>query len=205
MSGKNRIVFLKERAATFGLITVNIILFIICAISGNLLYNKGAFSLYYLYRGKEWQRLMTSMFLHADLDHLAGNMLLLYLAGEIIERNLGKWKFLLLYFFSGVAGSILYAVYEARTKHFVETIGASGAVFGLIGALLVLVVYHKGRYGDITLGRVLFMIIYMIYTGFRSTYVNNLAHIGGLLGGIVLMGLYMVMKRKTLERAGRYE
>lgn len=202
MDSKIRTAFFTERAAAFGLIAINILLFIISAFTGNLLYNKGAFSLYYIRQGKEWWRFITSLFLHADIDHLVGNMLLLYLAGEIIERNLGKWKFLLLYFFSGVAGSILYAAYEAETDYFVDSIGASGAVFGLVGALLVLVISYKGRYGDITLGRILFMIIYMIYTGFRTTYVNNMAHIGGLLGGIIVMSCYMLVRRKDMEKKG---
>ncbi len=193
---------MREKNITLGLIAINIVFFIISAFSGDLLYNKGAFSLYYLLYGREWWRLIISMFLHADINHLVGNMLLLYLSGEIVEKNIGKWRFLLLYFFSGIMGSFMYAAYEWVKKDFVGSIGASGAVFGLVGALLVLVVYYKGQYGDITLGRVLFMIVYMIYTGLRTTYVNNMAHIGGLLGGILLMGFYMLMRRRSLKEQG---
>lgn len=202
--GKTDIYYFRNRIITIGIIIINILLFIINAFSGDLLYNKGAFSLYYLQHGKEWWRLITSIFLHADTNHLIGNMLLLYLSGEIVEDYIGKWRFLVLYFFSGLTGSLLYAAYESGTGFFAGSIGASGAVFGMIGALFVIVIYYKGQYGDITIGRVLFMIVYMIYSGLHTTNVNNAAHIGGLLGGIFLMGIYMLLKRKTLKKTRGY-
>ena len=96
----------KEKITTTGLIAINLFLFVICLFSGELLYSEGAFSLRYLLQGREWWRLVTSMFLHADVDHLVGNMLMLYLAGELVERYVGKRKFVILYFFSGAAGSL---------------------------------------------------------------------------------------------------
>ncbi len=196
--------FFRVRLVTLGIIAFNILFFMVSAFTRGLLYNKGAFSVYYLLYEKEWWRLITSMFLHADVSHLIGNMLLLYLSGEIIEKYTGKWKYLMLYFFSGITGSLLYALYEFITDYYIETIGASGAVFGIVGALLVLVVSYKGRYGDITAGRILFMIVYMIYTGLHTVNVNNAAHIGGLLGGILLMGIYMLHERRMIKGARGY-
>ncbi len=201
---KPKMNFFRVRLVTLGIIVFNILLFIISAFTGDLLYNKGDFSIYYLLYKKEWWRLIVSMFLHADVNHLTGNMLLLYLSGEIIEKYTGKWKFLILYFFSGITGSLLYALYELMTDYYIGTIGASGAVFGIVGALLVLVVSYKGRYGDITAERILFMIVYMIYTGLHTANVNNAAHIGGLLGGILLMGIYMLYERGTIKNARGY-
>ena len=80
----------KEKITTTGLIAINIFLFVICLFSGELLYSEGAFSLRYLLQGREWWRLVTSMFLHADVDHLVGNMLMLYLAAELVEIYVGK-------------------------------------------------------------------------------------------------------------------
>ncbi len=190
----------KTKITTTGFIVINILLFIVSVFSGDLLYNEGAFSLQYLLQGQQWWRFITSMFLHADMDHLIGNMLMLYLAGELVEKYIGKWKYAFLYFFSGITGSLLYAAYEYLTDSYVDSIGASGAVFGIVGALLVIVVRHKGRYGDITIGRMLFMILYMGYMGIRASNVNNAAHIGGLLGGILLTCFYMLGRDPGGER-----
>lgn len=177
----------KERITTIGLIAVNILLFMISVLNGDLLYHEGAFSLRYILSGREWWRLIASMFLHADAAHLGGNMLMLYMAGELVEQYIGRWKFAVLYFMSGISGSLWYAAYEFLMNDYKDSIGASGAVFGVIGALLIIVVRHHGRYGDITAGRMGFMIAYMAYMGFRTPNVNNTAHIGGLLGGMILM------------------
>ena len=126
---------------------------------------------------------------------------MLYFAGEIVEKYLGKRQYVILYFFSGITGSLFYAAYEFYTGSYMASIGASGAVFGLIGALLVIVVRHKGKYGDITLKRMGFMIVYMIYMGLRTSNVNNAAHIGGLICGILLTCLYMLMQNRESERS----
>lgn len=190
----------KEKIVTIGFVAINIFLFIASVFCGDLLYNEGAFSLRYLLQDGQWWRLITSMFLHADADHLAGNMLMLYLAGELVEKYVGKRRFAILYFFSGISGSILYAVYEIMTGRYADSIGASGAVFGLIGALFVIVVRHRGRYADITIGRMVFMIAYMFYMGLRTSNVNNAAHIGGLLGGMVLTVFYMLIGNRESGR-----
>ncbi len=189
----------KERIMTIGLIAINILFFLISVLSGDLLYHKGAFSLQYLLAGREWQRFITSMFLHTDAAHLGGNMLMLYMAGELVEQYIGRGKFAALYFLSGISGSLLYAAYEFLTNDYKDSIGASGAVFGVIGALLIIVVRNHGRYGDITAGRMGFMIAYMAYMGFRTPNVNNAAHIGGLLGGMILMAAL-----KNKDRGRRY-
>lgn len=188
----------REKIATIGFIAINVMLFVISLFSGDLLYEEGAFSVRYLLSGGEWWRLVTSMFLHADADHLVGNMLMLYLAGEMVEKYIGKWKYVILYFFSGTAGSLLYALYEYYTGRYVDSIGASGAVFGIVGALFIIVLCNRGRYGNITVGRIGFMIFYMAYMGLRTSNVNNAAHIGGLFGG----GLLTVFYRLTQNFKG---
>lgn len=191
----------KEKITTIGFIAINILLFIISMCSGELLYQEGAFSLQYILRGWEWWRLITSMFLHVDLDHLIGNMLMLYLAGELVERYIGKWKFAILYFLSGIVGSLFYAAYEFLTGNYADSVGASGAVFGVVGALLVIVIRHKGHYRDITTGRMAFMLFYMGYMGLRTSNVNNAAHIGGLLCGILLTVFYELTGNFGKERS----
>lgn len=179
----------REKGLTISFVAANILLFLVSVLSGDLLYGEGAFSLRYLFSDGGWQRFLTSMFLHADAQHLGGNMLMLYMAGELVEQYMGNLRFAALYFFSGISGSLLYAAYEHATGRYADTIGASGAVFGVIGALIVIVARHRGRYAGISFGRIGLMAAYMIYMGFRTPNVNNAAHIGGLLGGMALAAL----------------
>ena len=173
--------------ATIILMIGNVIVFIISAITGDLLYNKGAFdSVLFSYR-IELYRLVTSMFLHADLTHLTGNMILLYLSGELVERYCGKIRYLLIYFLSGITANSFSGIVDILLERKTLSVGASGAIFGLVGALLFLVIFAKEEYKEITSGRLIFMIVYMLYTGFTTESINNEAHIGGLLAGFLIM------------------
>ena len=106
--------------------------------------------------------------------------------GDVVERCLGKVRFLILYFGSAIFGNLLSAAYELSTGSFYESIGASGAVFGLTGALLFLVIVKKGAAAGISLKRAVFAVVLSLYAGFGSAYVNNAAHVGGLLSGFLL-------------------
>lgn len=171
------------------LIGLNVIVFLIGLLLpqvGELMEAKGCFGIAYLLYQKEFYRLVTAAFLHADVEHLLNNMLLLYFCGEIVEKSLGKGKFLILYFLSAISGNLLSAAYEVLTGSFYDSIGASGAVFGLTGALLFLVAVHKGTAATMSLKRVLLAVLLSLYAGFSSAYVNNAAHVGGLLSGFLL-------------------
>ena len=163
------------------LTAVNVIVFLACQFYGNVLYSEGSFSVLYLIRNGEYYRLVTAMFLHADITHLVNNMILLYFGGEIVEKTVGKLRYLILFFFSGICGNLLSAVYELSTGSFYESIGASGAVFGLTGGLLYLVIAKKG----FIVFNTILMILLSLYSGFQSVRVNNAAHLGGLLSGLL--------------------
>jgi membrane associated rhomboid family serine protease len=128
----------------------------------------------------EWWRLVTSMFLHANFLHIAMNMYSLYFAGSILEQVIGRWRFGLLYLASGIAGSAGALVWSPNTA----TLGASGAIFGILGALFVL-----ERRGTIqTGGQILgLIVINLVITFALSSYISVGAHVGGLIGGVVLM------------------
>lgn len=134
---------------TVVLVASNVILFLIGLIlpkAGEWMESEGCFSVVYLlYEHSGFYRLITAAFLHADVEHLLNNMLLLYCCGDVVERCLGKVRFLILYFGSEIFGNLLSAAYELSTGSFYESIGASGAVFGLTGALLFLVIVKKER------------------------------------------------------------
>lgn len=134
----------------------------------------------------EWYRLFTSMFLHFGFSHLLNNMILLLFMGDILEELAGKWKYLLIYMGGGVLGNILSFYMERKTGGLIVSAGASGAVFAVIGAVFVILIRHKGRIRQMRASQMLFMIVLTIYYGFQSSGVDNAAHIGGLLGGMIL-------------------
>lgn len=165
---------------------INILVFAACHFWGRQLFDAGCFSVAYLLRGQEYYRLVSAMFLHVDIAHLINNMILLYFGGEIVEKTIGKGRCLLVFLLSGICGNLLSAAYELSTGVFYDSIGASGAVFGLVGGLLYLVVTRKGRAAQISVQRMILMIALSLYSGFQNVVVNNAAHLGGLIGGFLL-------------------
>ena len=139
----------------------------------------------------ELWRLVTSMFLHGDLLHLFSNMFSLLIFGSYIELSFSKVKFLLIYFISGFLGS-LFTVFFLPLNTI--SLGASGAIFGLIGAVLSMFIFERNN-PLIILG--LIYAFYFVITSFRPG-VNYFAHIFGLLGGFVTG--YMLRKKPLPEQ-----
>ena len=172
------------------LVSINVILYIVCTFTGDLLYNIGTFGVMDLIKNRDWYRLFTAMFLHADIQHLVSNMLVLYYIGNVVEKHIGHLQYIIIYFLSGLAGNVFSAGYELYTGIYISSLGASGAVFGIEGAMLMLAILNKGRITEITAGRLAFAIAFSLYCGFTSSYVNNMAHIGGVLMGFAAAGIF---------------
>lgn len=168
------------------LVAVNIIVFLICTFTGDLLYNRGALGVGELLQDGEVYRLFTSMFLHWNAEHLFSNMIVLYYVGAIVERELGTIPYMALYLVSGLAGNLFSVGYELFVNLYGRSAGASGAVFGVEGALLLLVMIRRGRLESMTVGRVAFAVAFSLYCGFASAGVNNAAHVGGVLMGFTM-------------------
>lgn len=175
---------------TICLVAVNVIVFIICTITGDVLYNKGANGVMLIIQDRSYYRMITSMFLHSDTGHLFSNMIILYFMGQIVERRLGHIPYAALYFLSGIAGDVLSMGYELLSGNYSVSVGASGAVFGVEGALLLLVLLYRTSLEYMTPGKVIFSVAFSLYCGFTSTDINNAAHIGGLLMGFALAAVF---------------
>ncbi len=128
----------------------------------------------------EWYRLITSAFLHASVIHIAFNMLMLWWFGQALEGALGRARFLGVYFVSALAGS---AGALLLSGEFVNTVGASGAVFGILGAGLVLERRQVYVFG----GGALFIVILNIAFSFAVANISIGGHLGGLAGGVLAM------------------
>lgn len=178
-----------------GLFVINLLLFTLCILTGNLLYDMGTLSYQQVMDG-EYYRIFSSMFLHADMSHIVGNMLILYYLGDIVERALGHVKYLILYLLSGVIAAFASMWCSYVSGDFISSLGASGAIFGMVGALLWVAIRNHGHIEIMSVRKVLFLIGYSLYSGLIGTNVDNAAHIGGLIGGFLLAILLYHKKRK---------
>ena len=134
-------------------------------------------------RNGEWYRLVTHLFLHGDIMHLGNNMLILFCLGNALEHYLGKFSYAGIYFFSGILAGLGSVVYNTDNT---VSVGASGAVFGVVGAMAWLVVRNKGRLPGFTGPRMLIFVLMSVYAGFADQGVDNAAHIAGLIAGFLL-------------------
>lgn len=152
---------------------------------------------YYLIKDGQIWRLITSIFMHGSLIHLLVNMYSLYILGNQVETYIGKWKYLFVYLISGICGSLLSAVLNPN----VVSVGASGAIFGLAGCLLYFGYHYRTYLGSAIKDQILPVIIINLIIGFSMSGIDNAAHIGGLIGGIIAtMAVGIDGKSKTSER-----
>jgi rhomboid protease GluP len=132
-------------------------------------------------RGEVW-RLVSSMFLHSGFVHLALNMLSLYFLGAFVEIAFGRARFLALYLTSGLAGGLAYLYFGAFGG---SVVGASGAIFGLLGGVLGYSL-RRGTFSwqNPLIRQLLILTALNLYIGFSVPNISNAAHIGGLLSGL---------------------
>lgn len=196
--------YYQKAYITITLIAVNILVFLALSVQGmtedpQFMLRHGAMYVPCVIEKGEYYRLVTCLFLHFGFDHLVNNMITLLVMGWTLELEIGRVRYILIYFSSGICGNILSAFFDIRIGEYAVSAGASGAIFGLIGALLYVAVRNKGRIGTITQRGLIFMILLTLYYGFTSTGVDNAAHIGGLASGFVL-GILLYRKRKSKYR-----
>lgn len=171
----------KKPIITYALIAINVIIFLLGMILNlsdtfiNLFANYGP-----LVTEGQYYRLFTSMFIHANLFHILFNMYALYLLGSQAEGFFGKGKFLVIYILSGISGSLLSILLNQGAV----SVGASGAIFGILGALLYFGYNNRVYLGNTLIREIVPVILINLAFGFMMTGVDNFAHIGGLIGGL---------------------
>lgn len=177
----------KKPIVTYSLIFICILVFILMYVLGNgstdnytlLVFGANVDT---LTKDGDYYRLFTSMFLHIGILHLLCNMYSLYIIGKEVENVFGKVKYLIIYLLSGIAGSILSLAFNHNTI----CAGASGAIFGLLGALLYFGYYYRTYLGATLTRSIIPVIVLNLIIGFTSSGIDNAAHIGGLVGGILI-------------------
>lgn len=170
---------------------LNVIAFILMQFTNlyggaNGLTMKGALSWLFIKEDGEYYRLLTSMFMHSDWGHLMNNMLVLLFVGDNLERAAGKLRYLSIYIGSGVIAGITSISYNMVMDNIVYSIGASGAIFGIVGAMLYILIVNKGRLEDISSRQMLLFAIFSLYGGISNARIDMAAHIGGFVAGLLL-------------------
>lgn len=146
--------------------------------------------------GNEYYRLFTCMFLHYGFAHIFNNMFSLFVIGYMLEPRMGKLRFAVVYILGGLAASAASLIYHWRTEAYAVSAGASGAVYAMIGAYIVVMLLHDRAHFDPL--RIIFVMLMPLISAFRDVDIDNAAHIGGLVAGIILTYLIeKLWKRKS--------
>lgn len=186
---------------TVGLLVMNVIVYLVMELLGDtrdglFVASYGGMYPAFLLYNHQWWRLLTAGFIHFGAAHLVNNMVVLYCMGTRLEHMVGHIRFLIIYVVSLLGGSLLSYAVMVQTGDYAVSAGASGAVFGIIGGLLWVVMLHRGRMEDLTTGRIIFMILLTVYYGFSSSGVDNWGHIGGVLTGFLVTVILYHRKRQ---------
>ena len=178
---------------TRGIIAINIIMYIVTAYLSYVYANGSIFNsdtrvlillgakVNELIAKGQYFRLVSCMFLHGGIVHVGVNMYSLYAIGPMVEKVYGKAKYIAIYFVSGICASILSYICSTSVS-----IGASGAIFGLLGAVLVFAIKSKGKAGSGFIRSILSVIFINIFIGVALPNIDNFGHIGGLIGGMLI-------------------
>ena len=179
----NKVFSPKIPIITTILIAINVLIFLFGIFFGARDFLINTFAVYGPFiREGDFYRLITGIFLHADILHLVFNMYSLYVIGSQIESFFGKTKFILIYLFSGLMGSLLSILLNGN----IPSIGASGAIFGLLGAMLYFGYYYRVYLGNTLTSQIVPIILVNLLIGFTTSGIDNFGHIGGLIGGFLI-------------------
>lgn len=196
-----------QRRKIFGIVTpflvlLNIIIFIISSViqkkTGRVINYNLALNLEDVLFRYEYYRLITAMFVHFGFLHLVSNMMVLLVAGARIENQIGKVKFLIAYFVTGIFASVisLCSCYFGDVYDYAG--GASGAIFGLLGVLIVITL-SKTHTSGVSLWNLGILIVLTIINGCVSEEIDNAAHLGGLFAGIIIGVVLILCKQKVVK------
>ncbi len=187
---------MKKPFVTYSLIAINVFVFffeLLYGIQETAYY--GANIAEYV-RDGEIYRLITSAFMHAGMLHLMCNMYCLYVIGPQLESFFGKTKFLIIYLVSAITGNLMSMLFTTGAS-----VGASGAIFGLFGAMLYFGYHYRVYLGNVMKSQLIPLIILNLLLGFMVSGIDNAAHIGGLIGGtLITIALGVKYHSTTFEK-----
>lgn len=198
--GNNR----KAVYVNYVLIGANVVYFIFLEIIGSTedvwtMIRYGALFLPSVVQEGQYWRLLTAMFMHFGIRHIVNNMLILFVLGENLERALGKIRYFIFYLICGIGANGICLLKNQLDGDISVSAGASGAIFGVVGGLLYVVTINHGRLEDLNTRQLIIMALFSLYAGFTTVGTNNMAHISGLIIGI-LAAMILYRKPQNLSR-----
>ena len=182
----------KKTYINTGLIVINVLFFFFLTAQGRTEYDMRMMLRYgacyepLIVEKHQYWRLLTACFMHFGMAHLVNNMLVLFALGDAVEREMGHVPYLIAYILSGIGGNAVSTLYNLSLRRAVISAGASGAVFGVMGMLLCMVLRRGPAFSGMSLQRLVISIILSIYLGTVDGGVDVAAHVGGLICGFLI-------------------
>lgn len=192
----------KYPIVTYILMAINILVYLIPFLFNQTSFFLTKFCIYNpLIRGGQYYRLLTSAFLHANIFHLIFNCYALYVIGIQLESFLGKTKFLIVYLFSVITSGLMSMLFLGNNI----SVGASGAIFGLMGSLVYFGYHYRVYLGSVVKTQIIPLIAANLFLGFMISGIDNFSHVGGLIGGLLItIALGLKYKSSTFEKINGY-
>lgn len=185
---------IKTPYITYILIAINVLVFLYFHLFANY---EDAIKQFCMFapaiRAGEYFRLFTCIFFHVDIIHLAVNCYALYVIGPQIENYIGKIKYSIVYIISGIIGALFSMIFASNDF---ASVGASGAIFGLLGALLYFGYHYRVYLGNVLKSQIIPLIVINLVIGIITPGIDIYAHIGGLIGG-ALSTMALGIKNKS--------
>ena len=185
------------------LVLINVLMFLLMDSMGDVydetyMLRWGADNWKLVFEQGQYYRLLTSMFLHFGFEHLAGNMFMLIIAGKQVEAYMGPFKFLFVYFISGLGASLFSCLHYMRLGENVISAGASGAIFGIMGALAAIALSERNGLFRGQGQRMFIILLLIVFDGYTSSGVDFVAHLGGLFVGMLVTYPLCTAERKHI-------
>ncbi|SFQ21482.1 rhomboid protease GluP [Butyrivibrio proteoclasticus] len=193
----------KQAYVSIAIFLLNVIIYILSQHITKWMYADGAMVTERILGEGEFYRIFTAMFLHADIDHICNNMAILILVGAVVENYTGHLFYVVLYLLSGFFGNILSMAYEVKNNLTWFSIGASGAIMGIVGFLAAWIIANRTTFlkNRGTAVRMLFLLVFIVEACFFQKGANTPAHLGGFLTGFVLgvINIIVFSNNKVME------
>lgn len=191
---------IKTNKATTAFVVINVLMYIISAVISKsildidvgTLVTLGANNKLLVIDNGQYQRIISSMFLHGGLMHILFNMYALCVMGPLIEKIYGSLNFIGIYVVGGITSSLLSL---ALSESNVISVGASGAIFALLGAALVYGIKMRGTIGKQFMSSILQVIAINVFIGLSMPNIDNYAHLGGFAGGLLIAVIFTFVKK----------
>ncbi len=194
----------KSAYISTAILVLDVILFVMSSSAFGWMYERGALITGAVLENGEYYRLLTAVFLHVDTGHLLNNMMMLFLVGAVVENYTGHVFYIIMYLLAGIIGNIVSMIYEVRRNLSWISVGASGALMGLVGFVVVWIIFNRKafvRNKNVKM-RLILLAVFIIYASFFQAGANTAAHFGGFVTGVIFGVINIIVFRNNKPMEG---